>query len=167
MGVTKTRQTDFDALNIVTLTQLGAEIDPGWDNENVRWTIYYSDSGKTFGTQVFSQIFDLGTNVGLTINDSGLSVSLSAGFYILEMQALGGPTIMMERYNEADQGLAFVTSDGNFRVTDGAGNFTFTNAILPAFSLSRDSVIAGPAGATAPLFAALFGALVLLRRRTI
>lgn len=167
MGVTETRQTHFEALNNVTLTQLGAEIDPGRDNENVRWTIYNSDSGKTFGTQVFSQIFDLGTDVGLTTYDSGVNLSLSAGFYILEMQAQGGPTIMMERYNEADQGLPFVTSDGNFRVTDGAGNFTFTNTILPAFSLSTDSVIAVPAPAAAPLFAALFGALVILRRRMV
>lgn len=167
MGVTETRQTHFEALNNVTLTQLGAEIDPGRDNEDVRWTIYNSDSGKTFGTQVFSQIFDLGTDVGLTTYDSGLSVSLSAGFYILEMQALGGPTIMMERYNEADQGLPFVTSDGNFRVTDGAGNFTFSNSILPAFSLSTDSVVAVPAPVSAPLFAAMFGAFLILRRRII
>ena len=78
------RTTD-QALNNVTLTQLGAEIDPGQDNENVRWTIYRSDPGKTFGTQVFSQIFNLGTDVGLTTYDSGLNLSLSVGFYILEM----------------------------------------------------------------------------------
>ena len=167
MGVTETRQTHFEALNNVMLTQLGAEIDPGQDNENVRWTIYSSDSGKTFGTQVFSQIFNLGTDVGLTTYDSGLNLSLSAGFYILEMQAQGGPTIMMERYNEAAQGLPFVTSDGNFRVTDGAGNFVFSNSILPAFSLSTDSVVAVPAPAAAPLVAALFVALVILRRRMI
>ena len=103
----------------------------------------------------------------LTTYDSGLNLSLSAGFYILEMQAQGGPTIMMERYNEAAQELPFVTSNGNFWVTDGAGNFVFSNTILPAFSLSTDSVVAIPAPAAAPLFAALFGALVILRRRMI
>jgi len=81
MGVTETRQTHFEALNNVMLTQLGAEIDPGQDNENVRWTIYRSDSGKTFGTQVFSQIFNLGTDVGLTTYDSGLNLSVCGLLY--------------------------------------------------------------------------------------
>ncbi len=136
MGTTETRETHFQALNSVNVSQLAAEIDPS-GTAQIRWRIFNSNASGSFLTT----IFDSGT---LTISDVGMStyttnipaVSLAqSNFYILSMQRVNGNAITMRRYNESTQGLSFTTTDGNFLVIDGKANNN-GNSILPSFSMN-------------------------------
>lgn len=152
MGSSESRETLFEVLNDVTLTQLGALIDPSVDNQFVRWSIFNSDINFTFGSQLFTQVTDLGNDFGMSIYDLSVNQMLSTGFYILSLETLG-LNLAMERFNENAQNLSFVTSDSNFRIIDGAANNGAGNSILPSFSVTTGSLRSVPEPSTLAIFA--------------
>ncbi len=161
--VPERRQTHFEVLNNVTLTELGALIDPSVDNQNIRWRVIQSDSAAAFGTELFSQETTLG-DLGFQTYDLSLNLALATGFYILELAAID-QFLSMRGLNETNQGVPFVTTDGNFRVLDGGANENFANVLLPAFSVSTTAV---PLPAALPLLGtglAAFGLLGWRRKR--
>ena len=139
MSSNEHRSTHFQVLNPLTINQLGVEIDP-LSSEPYDWRLYNSDVDKNVVSTAFSRLDITFTDIGLATYDTTASIPLAAGFYILEF---GGPSLantLMQRYNEADQGLPFNTRDGNFNITDGcsssaAGSPSCVNSILPAFSV--------------------------------
>lgn len=131
----QTRATLFQALNNVTLTQVGALIDPSTPLAQFRWQIFNSADDFTFGTVISDQTVFF-TDVGLATYDTEVNAHLTAGnYYILWLQAVDN-SAMMSRFNEEDQGLPFTTTDGNFIVRDGASQNGPANTILPSFSVA-------------------------------
>jgi len=144
------RQSLIEVLNPVVVTQLGAEIDPSTSSAVFDWRIYNSDASATVGAVHFSALNISFPSGGLAIYDTAVSIALSPGFYLLELFSPAPETssVLMARYEKANQSLPFVTSDGNFRVIEGFANFGATapavnsgsvdsvNSILPAFSLT-------------------------------
>ena len=76
-----------------------------------------------------------------------MSLAVPTGFYILELAVID-QFLSMRGLNETNQGVPFVTTDGNFRVLDGGANENFANTLLPAFSVSTTVV---PLPAALPL----------------
>ena len=130
------RDTLFQTLSAVTLSQLGAEIDPSSSSSLFTWQIFNSTSGGSVGSSVFNSGALSFTDVGLTTYDTAVNVPLAANsFYILSLDT-PLETTTMQRYNESDQGLFFVTTGGHFQIRDGGVSGNFVNTILPAFSVS-------------------------------
>jgi len=138
----ETRETFFQALNNVTITQLGVLLDPASSTTNYSWRIYNSDLARTFGSQI------LNTNVafvdaGIGTYDATVSVALTGGSYYI-LQLLTPVATNMGFPLESAQGLPFSTSDGNFTVIDGGANGQvvnngWLNGILPPFSVGTGS----------------------------
>lgn len=153
MLVPEGRQTLFEVLNPVHITQLGATIDPASDTQAFDWRIYASTAGAAVGTAVFTQTGNTFTDIGLATYDTAVAVSLDPGYYILELFVASAGNVTMARYNEAGQGLPRVTSDGNFRVLNGystPNNIAGLEAlggstILPAFSVTTGTPVPLPA----------------------
>ena len=140
MGSNEQRVTLFKTLSPVTLTQLGAEIDPVSSSAFFSWQILNSDATATLGSEVFdSGSFSL-SDVGMATYNTSVNVSLNTNsYYLLRLTpALGGTR--MQRYNEVNQGIPFTTTDSNFSVVNGYHSFSSGdpqgNTILPSFSVS-------------------------------
>jgi hypothetical protein len=162
MNPDETRETIFQVLNSVTLTLIGAEIDPASSSAQFRWRIFNSDSSFVFGSSIFDTTLTY-TDVGMATYNTALSVALTSGnFYILSLQTVGG-SAGMQRYNDTAQGLPFVTSDGNFSVRDGRSGGGEGNTVLPAFSVSTGQA-AVPEPASLALLAAGLAVLGWWRR---
>ena len=159
MNSNSTRETLFQALNNVTLTQFGALIDPNSSSTQFRWRIFNSDASFTFEEVISDQTVSF-TDVGLTTYDTVVNTSLvSSNYYILSLQPIDD-IALMSRFNEADQGLPFITADGNFSVIDGAANGFAGNTILPSFSVDTDVI---PEPSTMFLLVTSLAGLGLLR----
>ena len=158
-----TRETHVQALNDVTLTELGVRLDPVTVNAQLEWKVVESDVLKIPGTI----LYDTGTigitDLGLQDYDTPVSVALTGGdYYILSLKVVSG-TVDMVRFDESGQGLPFTTTDSSFLITDGGSNVLFFGAggfdvqnFLPAFSVS--TVLAPPALAAGAVGLALLGA---------
>jgi hypothetical protein len=158
MGNTETRETVFDVNSAITLSALGAEIDPTGDI-SFRWNIFTSDAGATEISQVFTTDFSV-TDIGMSVYDTSVNIALGIGTYILQLENLGTSSVM-QRYNEAAETLPFDIASGAITVRDGSAN-TSVNSILPAFSISvGDTPPVVPLPASAWL---LLGGLAGMRR---
>ena len=146
MNSNETRETLFQALNNVTLSELGALIDPTSSSHQFRWRIFNSDAGFTFGSTIFDQTVSY-TDIGLSVYDTSVNVSLSASsYYILSLQTLSS-TATMGLALEPSQGLPLTTTDSNFLILDGRANQSL-NGILPAFSVTATATTAVPEPST-------------------
>jgi len=162
MGTNEVRQTHLEVLNSITITSLGAEIDPG-ANSIFGWSIYASNNTNNIISTVFSQTGISFTDIGLSTYDTVVSIDLSPGFYLFELHNSVDPS-SMARYNEGNQGLPFLTSDSNFRVLNGCGSgsgvgsVACANTILPAFTVSTTTTTTVPEPSI--LFLMLAGGIV-------
>lgn len=134
MQSNETRETLFQVLNSVVLTQVGAEINPASSSAQFRWRIFDSDSSFTFGSSILDTTATY-ADIGMATYNTSVNVPLTGGdYYILSLQTVAVSAVM-QRYEEWQQGLPLLTSDANFSVIDGqaAGG---GNSILPAFSVT-------------------------------
>lgn len=128
----ETRETYFQALFDVTLTQLGALIDPASSSTSYSWRLYESDGSKNFGSQLLNTSAQF-TDAGLDTYDTAVNVSLMAGsYYILQLLAPSATTMGVST-------LAAPFTAGDFLVIDGGANGppnSFDNQFLPTFSVA-------------------------------
>ncbi len=177
------RWTYFEVLNDVTITELGAVLDPNISGDEFIWEIFSTESdaqpgpGGALITSVFDTTFSV-TDIGLATYDTAVSVSLTEGFYALSSTFLDG----FGFFGIANNVLASYpdpTIDGNFRVWSGAlsdlpvlspsaGNST----ALPQFSVNIEGFVPPPpvTGIPEPTTLALFvtglaGLGFMMRRR--
>ncbi len=138
MGSVETRETIIDVNSAVTLTELGAEIDPNGDI-SFRWNIWTSNLSAAEISNVFTTDFSV-TDVGMAVYDTSVNVSLAVGRYIIQLENLGISGSRMARYNEFNQDLPFDVDGGAITVLNGSANNSANNTILPAISISTGPV---------------------------
>lgn len=141
MFANETRETHFLLKKDITLTKIGAKIDPLSSSSQFRWRIFESTNTASFGTAIFDQTVSY-IDTGLNTYDTSLTIKLDANnFYILSLQAVGVNGNTMSRADEINQSLPLTTADGNFEILDGgANNNFFSNGILPTFSVSTTTI---------------------------
>ena len=149
-----TREIFFQAVNGVTLTELGVLLDPASSTTNYSWRIYQSDLTRTFGTQILNTSVAF-VDAGLGTYDTSVSVGLVAGGYYI-LQLLTPVATNMGFPLESAQGLPFLTTDSNFTVLDGGANGQvvqngWLNGILPPFSVSTRAPVSVPEPGTLAL----------------
>ena len=164
MNSPEARQTLLEVLNPVTITGVGAEIDPSSSGNLFEWRLYSasstSGSGDSLGGALFASTGVSFTDVGLQVYDHAVSWSVAPGFYVLELFSLANNgSVPMRTYSESGQGLPFTTTDGNFNVLDGFANGSMQgslqgNSILPAFSVAVGSAQPAPEPASLLLLGA-------------
>jgi len=161
--------TYFEVLNDVTITELGAVLDPNISGDEYIWEIFSTESdaqpgpGGALITSVFDVTFSV-TDIGLATYDTAVSVSLTEGFYALSLTYLDSfgfiGTTFQARFPVP------TTIDGNFRVWAGAvSNFADGNppsagnsSSLPQFSVNIEGFVLPPpvTGIPEPSTLALF-----------
>ena len=141
--VGETRDTLFQTLTAVTLTALGAEIDPVSSSSLFTWQIFNANASNPSGSGPFgSKVFDSGAisflDGGLATYDLNVNVSLASSC-VLCLAAGDAFGTGMRRYDESgDPPAPFITTDGKFSVLDGGAG---PNGIIPpgVFSSIRAS----------------------------
>ena len=152
-SATDNRLTFLEVLASVTIQALGVEVDPLATSTDITWRIFNASNVGVLGSLV-SETKSSFADIGPSVYDTSIGTSLTTGFYLFEFDT--DSSVIHQRYNENQQGLPFVSTDGNFRVIDGAQRsdgqqLNLSNSILPAFSVTTGG---GPV-ATVPLPAAL------------
>lgn len=165
----QSRQTLFEVVNPVTLTELGAYIDPASSSQAFDWRIYASTAVGAVGAAVFEQLGNSFIDNGFGTYDTAVSVTLDPGYYLLELYIAAGGSVTMRRFDDSQQGgYPLTTTDGNFRVIDGYATLNnplfvpgvvSANGVLPAFSVTA----AAPVPLPAPVI--LLGAALALMPR--
>ncbi|MEM6371666.1 MAG: VPLPA-CTERM sorting domain-containing protein [Pseudomonadota bacterium] len=161
MSSNETRETIFDVNFEVTLTELGAHINP-FDDATYRWNIFTSNASASEISQVFTTDF-FAARGALSIVDTAVNVTLGVGTYILQLEALGTGAFM-QRYNERNVNLPFDIADGAITVIDGSANNNAGNIILPAFSITLGDPTPIPLPASGVLLLAGIAGMAGLRR---
>jgi len=164
---TAKRSTYLEVLNPVSVSALGAEINPSSSSEQFLWEVFESDEFKTLGTNYYSLGVSF-TDVGMGIYDTATSgLMLSEGYYILSLKGDGAEMPSNADYNHTP--FPFTTSDGNFLVIDAAAglgelpsSLAWGNVLVPSFSISASVV---PIPAAVYLFASGLGLLGWMRRK--
>jgi hypothetical protein len=134
----ETRAVHVQAMQDVSLTQLGAIIQPTEDPTQVTtsafWSVWRSDAaGNLIGSQFifFDAVSYIDTGLGTYFSHVFDLPLQKNAFYIFVLQV--NFDALMPRYREAFQPLPLLTSDGSLLVINGGDLLGFTNAILPAF----------------------------------
>jgi len=151
MGEGEGRWTYFELLNDVTITQLGAVLDPDTSNDIFEWEIYSTeddvpDSPSEPVGALIASVFDTTmsvTDIGLATYDTNVSVPLTEGFYALSfVKFLSGDSFKLGTTTNNTANYPNPTIDSNFRVWDGASSTgadppqAGNNLLLPQFSVN-------------------------------
>lgn len=138
------RWTFFELLNDVTITQVGAVLEPTSSAVPVHWGLFSTNSAGDFAS--FSLVYETTDTydlLGLQEYDTDFLVSLTAGFYTLGLTTPNAG-LMLDTSNNILSSYPNPTIDGNFRVLGGASShldsgtvpLNGNNLLLPKFRVN-------------------------------